>query len=177
MSDPALTPEVLEELRKASDAYESAKVSYALGSAAADFCHRARRFSDLLVHHAPALLAAAQRVQELEGMYGDMKKIADEGSEARFENHRLRARVAELEESDRLHRAELAAIDDALGPLTEVTRQAQVRGLVERVAELEGEIAAYKARRTEMRKRALAMGDIAKQERLDAARQAEKASP
>lgn len=112
MSDPALTPEVLGKLATLLAAYEIAQQRYEAGEIGLrdhllerrDTARRALEVGFGL--EAPALLAAAQRVQEMEKDLG-------------------------------AHVAELAAIDDALGPLTEATRQAQVRGLVARIATLE----------------------------------------
>ncbi len=173
---PTLTPEVLEELRKAMsdmlDAQRRLLEADLPHSELMPVLDAEARFEFALRRHAPALLAAAQRVQELEAereQVGPHNPIAliDKAtattkpipgyvyaSEAVEQLLAPRdARIAELEESARVHAAELTAIDDALGPLTEATRQAQVRGLVEdrarldwlerlraKVAELEGAV-------------------------------------
>lgn len=205
MTGPALTPEVLEELAKLNAAYWN-EIRQSLNGGNQMAMGRTRsNLVDAVVPQLPALLAAAQRAQNLEQFLADAVPFQDwaqsylrgkraghrlddaikaELLERDEERDRLRARVAELEADKallqgviradehrlteaavkvwgenvhgcdapewladeilglredvaelRAHRAELAAIDDALGPLTEATRQAQVRLLVERLGQ------------------------------------------
>ena len=90
---PTLTPEVLEELTKALSDAETTKSAWppspsaARADAIARWAHNESVLTKLLFEHAPALLATAQRVQELETNVFHY----------RVDRDFFRARVAELE--------------------------------------------------------------------------------